>query len=87
MWKMTNEDTGVYSSTVTLDFEKRMTTYTDSEQTNSTPLYGDGELAEVAVSEGQGTLSIGVHHHEENETQRRHDQDRQEVYRGWDDQS
>lgn len=62
MWKMTNEDTGVYSSTVTLDFEKRMTTYTDSVQTNSTPLYGDGELVEVAVSEGQGSLTIGVHH-------------------------
>jgi len=62
MWKMTNEETGTYSSTVTLDFEKRMTKYTDSVQTNSTPLYGDGELVEVAVSEGQGALSIGVHH-------------------------
>lgn len=62
MWKMTNEDAGTYAGSVTLDFEKRMTTYTDSIQTNSTPLYGDGELVEVAVSEGLGTLSIGVHH-------------------------
>lgn len=67
MWKMLSEDTGAYDSSVTLDFEKRMTTYTDSVQTNSTPLYGDGELIETATSEGAGNLSIGVHHVEDAE--------------------
>lgn len=61
MWKY-NEKTGEYSNTPTLDFSDRMTTYTDSVTTNSTPLYGDGKHIEDATSEGPGSLSYGLHH-------------------------
>lgn len=62
MWKMTDEKAGTYASSKTLDFTQRLTTYGDSVATNSTPLYGDGELVEVATSEGMGTLTLGLHH-------------------------
>lgn len=62
LWKMTNEQTGTYSSTVTIDLEDRLTTYTDNVSVNSTPLYGDGKMQDNAVAEGAGTLQLGVHH-------------------------
>lgn len=61
MWKMTDEEAETYSETAH-SFEKRLTTYSDSTATNSTDLYGDGELVETAVAEGAGTLSVGIHH-------------------------
>lgn len=61
MWKMTDEETETYSETP-LSFEKRLTTYSDTVETNSTQLYGDGELVETATSEGAGSLSLGIHH-------------------------
>lgn len=61
MWKMTDEENETYSTDV-LDFTNRLTTYTDSVATNTTPLYGDGEDIEDAVSEGTGTLQLGIHH-------------------------
>lgn len=61
MWQMTDEEAETYSETA-ISFEKRLTTYSDSVETNSTPLYGDGELIETAVSEGEGSLSLGIHH-------------------------
>lgn len=69
MWKMIDEKTGTYAATPTLDFSDRLTTYGDSVQTNSTPLYGDGKLIETAVSEGPGTLTHGVHHVTDSERQ------------------
>lgn len=62
MWKMVNEETETYSATPTLDYTNRLTTYNDNTDTTSTPLYGDGEHIEDAVSIGEGNLSIGVHH-------------------------
>ena len=62
MWKMTDEVNETYAASPTLDFANRLTTYTDSTTTNSTPLYGDGEHLEDAVAIGEGSLSIGVHH-------------------------
>ena len=61
MWKMNDEANEAYSSAA-LSFENRLTTYTDSVETNSTPLYGDGVQVETAVSEGSGSLRIGIHH-------------------------
>lgn len=61
MWKMTDEENETYSASK-ISFEKRLTTYTDSVETNSTPLYGDGESLEDAVSEGSGSLALGIHH-------------------------
>lgn len=61
MWKMTDEENETYSASK-ISFEKRLTTYTDSVETNSTPLYGDGENIEDAVSEGPGSLTLGIHH-------------------------
>jgi len=69
MWKMIDETAGTYSSEISLDFSDRMTTYGDSVATNSTPLYGDGELIETAVTEGMGTLTHGVHHVTDSERQ------------------
>ena len=62
MWKMTDEENETYDENITLNFTGRLTTYTDSTATNSTPLYGDGEHLEDAVAIGEGSLSIGVHH-------------------------
>ena len=62
MWKMTDEVNETYAASPTLDFTNRLTTYTDSQTTNSTPLYGDGEHLEDAVAIGEGSLSLGVHH-------------------------
>ncbi len=61
-WKMTDEENESYDSSVTLDFSDRLTTYTNSFETNSTPLYGDGKNVENAVSEGLESVSYGVHH-------------------------
>lgn len=61
MWKMTDEEAETYSSTA-ISFEKRLTTYSDSVGSNSTLLYGDGELLETVVTEGEGTLRLGIHH-------------------------
>lgn len=64
MWKMTNEEEETYSP-IPLDFTKRLTTYSDNVTTNSTPLYGDGEDIEDAISEGPGSLQVGIHHLED----------------------
>lgn len=61
MWKMTDEEEETYSETA-IDFTKRLTTYTDDTTSNTTPLYGDGEDVEDAVSIGNGALQLGIHH-------------------------
>lgn len=61
MWKMTDEENETYSETP-LSFEKRLTTYTDDVASNSTTLRGDGEEVETVITEGEGTLRLGIHH-------------------------
>lgn len=61
MWKMTDEVNETYSSTP-ISFADRLTTYTDSVESNTTPLYGDGRHLEDDYSEGNGSLSLGLHH-------------------------
>ena len=61
MWKMTDEAAGTYSTTA-LNFSDRLTNYNDTLAHNETDLYGDGELVDTVVSEGKGTLTLGIHH-------------------------
>lgn len=61
MWKMTDEENETYEETPRT-FGKRLTTFSDSVATNSTELYGDGELVETVTTEGVGTLGIGIHY-------------------------
>lgn len=61
MWKMISEEYEAYSPTP-VSFADRLTTYTDGVENNITPLYGDGKHIEDAYSEGNGTLSLGLHH-------------------------
>lgn len=43
------------------EFTKRLMSYDDSVQTNTTDLYGDGVIVESSVEEGPGTLVLGIH--------------------------
>ena len=62
MWKMTDEENETYDTDVTLDFTGRLTSFKNSVDSNSTPLYGDGKSVETAISEGDETVEFGIHH-------------------------
>lgn len=56
---MIDEESETYGEDI--EFTKRLMTYDDSTATNNTPLYGDGEMTDNAVDEGEGTLALGIH--------------------------
>lgn len=59
MWQMTDEENETYGEAHA--YTGRLMSYRDSITSNSTKLYGDGELADVAQRVTEGTLEIGVH--------------------------
>ena len=59
MWEMTDEDNSEYGEAIS--FIKRAMGYTDSIETSSTELYGDGGLVDTAVGTGKGTLKLDIH--------------------------
>lgn len=56
---MTDEENETYGTPY--EFTKRLMSYDDSVQTNTTDLYGDGVIVESSVEEGPGTLALGIH--------------------------
>ena len=59
MWEMTDEDDSEYGEAIS--FIKRVMAYTDSIETNSTDLNGDGEVVDIAIGTGKGTLKLDIH--------------------------
>ena len=59
IFAMTDEEQETYSTTP-LDLSDRARSFTDSPTTNSTELWGDGELQEIAYSGGTGTLTLAL---------------------------
>lgn len=59
IFPMTDEENEVYGNPIILT--KKLMTYDDSTSTNTTSLYGDGEIVDSAVDEGEGTLALGIH--------------------------
>ena len=56
---MIDNETEEYGTSYELT--KRLMSYDDSVQTNTTDLYGDGVIVESSVDEGPGTLALGIH--------------------------
>lgn len=60
IWPMTDEETETYAEDP-LVFTKRLMSYDDSVSVNTTELYGDGVIVDMAIDEGAGTLALGIH--------------------------
>lgn len=59
LWPMVDETNETYGDPISLEGD--LMTYDDSVSTNTSKLYGDGQVAAVDVIESDGTLALGIH--------------------------
>lgn len=59
IWPMISEDAETYGEP--LSFTRRLMTYDDNVESNTTDLYGDGINVDSEIEEGKGTLALGIH--------------------------